>query len=400
MMSPEPSMQFSSITILGSTGSIGTQALDVLRNFRGEFEVVGLSAGNRVKELAAQVAEFRPRWVHVGAEQKLEELRSLLPKDWDGELLCGKEGLIRLAAEAPADLVLVATVGWTGLEPALAALEAGRHLALANKEVLVCGGHLVTAAARKRDLLILPVDSEHNAIHQCLAAGRASEVRRLILTCSGGPFLKSTREAIDAAGPETTLRHPTWDMGAKITVDSSTLMNKGFEVIEAHHLFDVPYDEIDVVIHPQSIVHSMVEFHDGSVIAQLGPTDMRVPIQNVLTHPIRREASFPPLDFHRIGTLSFDTPDRAKFPCLELAFAAGNAGGSAPCVLNAANEVAVDLHLRGEISNGAISRILTEVMGSHEVEPAPEFSHLREWDRWGREHAKRAAGQWLGKVQA
>jgi 1-deoxy-D-xylulose-5-phosphate reductoisomerase len=300
---------------------------------------------------------------------------------------------VELSASAPADLVLVATVGWTGLEPALAALGAGRHIALANKEVLVCGGHLVTRAAHAGARLLLPVDSEHNAIFQCLQAGPAAPIRRMILTCSGGPFRNATREEIDTAPAERTLRHPTWAMGAKISVDSATLMNKGFEVIEAHHLFGVPYEKIQVVIHPQSTIHSMVEFVDGSIIAQLGQTDMRIPIQFALTYPVRRPTITPPLDFRTLSQLTFDEPDLIRFPALRMAYEAGSIGGSAPCVLNAANEVAVKAHLDGEIAAGGIPRLLAAVMERHDPQREPDLEALRHWDRWGRLAAREALGR-------
>lgn len=385
-------MAFRSLTILGSTGSVGRQTLDVVRLFRREIDVVGLScAGRNLSDFVAQIAEFRPSWVHVGDESRVATLRDMLPTDWDGKLVAGDEGLCEIAAQSPADLVLVATVGWTGLQPALAAIQAGRHLALANKEVLVCGGHLVIPAAAERRLLILPVDSEHNAIYQCLKTSPDSPVRRLILTCSGGPYRNSTREEIDAAGCTQTLRHPTWDMGAKITTDSATLMNKGFEVIEAHHLFAIPYEKIQVVIHPQSTIHSMVEFVDGSILAQLGQTDMRIPIQYALTYPRRRPTITPPLDFGKLSQLTFSEPDFARFPCLGLAYAAGQIGGSAPCVLNAANEVAVSLHLSGAIPAGAIARIVGSVMERHESVLGPNLDALREYDAWGRRAAHEAA---------
>ncbi len=311
--------------------------------------------------------------------------------DWRGHLLAGAEGLERIAAEAPAELVLVATVGWTGLPPALAALRAGRALALANKEVLVCGGHLVMEEARRRDLQILPVDSEHNAIFQCLAAAAPSTVKRIILTCSGGPYRNATREEIAIAPRDRTLRHPTWSMGAKITVDSATLMNKGFEVIEAHHLFGVGYDHIDVVIHPESTVHSLVEYVDGSLLAQLGPTDMRFPIQFALTWPDRLEAPAKYLDLTTISSLHFAAPDLDRFPALRMAYDAGRAGGSAPCVLNAANEVAVALHLAGDIPCGGVPEIVGTVIRAHTPEAAPSLESLRKWDLWGREEARRVA---------
>lgn len=387
-------MRFHSLTLLGSTGSIGRQTLDVLTQFRREIELVGLSAGGgNVALLAQQAIEFQPRWLHVGDAGKVEELKALLAGKWEGRLLSGREGLVEIAAQAPADLVLVATVGWVGLEPALAAIEAGRSIALANKEVLVCGGHLVTRAAHERQTLMLPVDSEHNAIFQCLQASPKAPVRRMILTCSGGPFRQAASEVIRSAGPEKTLRHPTWNMGSKITVDSATLMNKGFEVIEAHHLFGIPYEKIQVVIHPQSTIHSMVEFVDGSIMAQLGQTDMRLPIQYALTWPSRRPTTTPPLDFRELASLTFDDPDLERFPALRMAYEAGRVGGSAPCVLNAANEVAVQLHLEGRIACGGIPEVLAEVMERHVPSPDPGLGELREWDQWGRRAAHEAAAR-------
>jgi 1-deoxy-D-xylulose-5-phosphate reductoisomerase len=384
-------MRFRSLTLLGSTGSIGRQTLDVVRQFRSEFQVVALSATGRQLDLfAAQIREFEPAVVHLAESSRLPALRALVP-NFRGEFLLGADGLRQVASEAPADLVLVATVGWTGLEPALGAIAAGRHIALANKEVLVCGGHLVTAAVQRQQVLLLPVDSEHNAIFQCLAAAPGTPLRRLILTCSGGPFRQATQQAIDSAPPAVTLRHPTWDMGAKISVDSATLMNKGFEVIEAHHLFQVPYDQIEVIVHPQSTIHSMVEFVDGNIIAQLGQTDMRIPIQYALTYPERRPSATPSLDFSRLQQLTFEAPDVARFPCLQMAYAAGNRGGTAPCVLNAANEVAVGLHLDNRIPCGAIPRILARVMEEHDSTEGPSLAALQEADRLGRAEASRHA---------
>lgn len=392
-VSPDP-MMFKSLTVLGSTGSIGVQTLQVLRHYRREIRVVALSAGGRdLPLLADQVDEFRPEFVHVGDSSRVEELRRLLPNDWKGTLLHGSDGLVEIASSAPADLVMVATVGWVGLEPALAAIQAGRHLAIANKEVLVCGGHLITRAASEKGVLLLPVDSEHNAIFQCLKASPGAPLRRMILTCSGGPYLNASPEEIAAADAVRTLKHPTWDMGAKITVDSATLINKGFEVIEAHHLFQVPYEKIQVIIHPQSTIHSMVEFVDGSILAQLGQTDMSIPIAYALTYPQRRPTTTRPLDFARLGQLTFQDPDLERFPALSLAYAAGQRGGSAPCVLNAANEVAVALHLDGAIPCGMIPRILAEVMATHQVEHNPCINSLRQWDAWGREQARSVASQ-------
>ncbi|MBI1290961.1 1-deoxy-D-xylulose-5-phosphate reductoisomerase [bacterium] len=387
-------MRFRTLTLLGSTGSIGRQTIDVLRLFRREIELVGLSAGgSNIGLLAEQAIEFQPRMLHVGDPQRASELRAALAGRWDGTLLVGDEGLVEIAGSAPADLVLVATVGWTGLEPALAAIGAGRSIALANKEALVCGGHLVTRALAETGSLILPVDSEHNAIFQCLQASPNAPLRRMILTCSGGPYRQATREEIAVAGPERTLRHPTWSMGSKITVDSATLMNKGFEVIEAHHLFAVPYEKIQVVIHPQSTIHSMVEFVDGSILAQLGQTDMRLPIQYALTWPSRRPTITPPLDFRKLANLTFDEPDMERFPALAMAYEAGRQGGSAPCVLNAANEVAVRMHLEGRIPCGGIAEVLAAVMARHDVSTHPELDDLRQWDQWGRAMATEAAAK-------
>ncbi|MCC6548195.1 1-deoxy-D-xylulose-5-phosphate reductoisomerase [Candidatus Sumerlaeota bacterium] len=385
-------MAFQSLTLLGSTGSIGRQTLDVLRHLKGRIRLAGISAGGRDLELLAQqVVEFQPEMVHIGDESRLGELRARVMTHWSGPMFAGAEGLARIAAEAPADVVLIATVGWAGLPPAMAAIEAGRAIALANKEALVCGGTLLTGAARTRNVPILPVDSEHSAIFQCLHSSPRNEIRKLILTCSGGPFLNSTKEQIDVADADVTLRHPRWKMGNKVTIDSATLMNKGFEVIEAHHLFGIPYDNIEVVIHPQSVVHSLVEFVDGSVLAQLGPTDMRLPIQYALTYPERFPSQIEALNLGKMGSLTFDDPDHGRFPALSLAYAAGRAGGTAPCVLNAANEVAVQLHMEGRIACGAIPRILRGVMEQHRHEQAPSLEKLQTWDRWGRDAAANIA---------
>jgi len=378
---------FENISVLGSTGSIGRQTLDVVRRFPGRLKVVGLSAGRNIELLAKQVIEFQPEYVHIGAAELHAEVRHAL-EGWEGTLLFGDEGLERLAAEAPAELVLVATVGFTGLAPTLAAIAAGRHIALANKEVLVCAGELVMAEARRRERLVLPIDSEHNALFQCLACGPVSSLRRIILTCSGGSFRNKSREQIDAAGAEETLRHPTWSMGSKITVDSATLMNKGFEVIEAHHLFGIGADRIEVVIHPQSTIHSMVEYVDGSMIAQLGVTDMRLPIQNILTYPERLETDLRPLSLSALGRLDFEEPDLEKFPCLGMAYEAMKAGGSLPCVLNAANEVAVEAHLSGRITCGKISRVIRSVLDMANHSPVPDLATLRIVDAEARSAAR------------
>lgn len=377
------------ITLLGSTGSIGTQALDVIREFPDRLRVVGLSAGSNIELLVRQAREFRPAMIHVGDSARVNSLREALG-EFDGEILHGSEGLRRIAAESGADLLLVATVGFVGLEPTLAAIERGIDIALANKEVLVVAGELVTEAARRKNVRLLPIDSEHNAIFQCLQAGRAEEVRRLLLTCSGGPFREATRERIDTASAAETLNHPTWDMGRKITVDCATLMNKGFEVIEAHHLFNLPVERVDVVIHPQSTVHSMVEFCDGSIIAQLGPTDMRMPIQHVFLFPDRQPSRVEPMDWTRARNWTFAPPDRERFPCLGYAYEAARAGGTMPCVLNAANEVAVEAHLAGRIPCGTIARVIRAVLDAHTPESRPTLDTLLKTDRRARADAVRA----------
>src|SRR5687768_17885159 len=309
------------IAILGSTGSIGQSALAVVDAHPRELRVVALAAGGNAARLAEQVERYRPSRAALATEQ-------------------GPQGLIDVATHPDADVVLCASSGTAALDAVLAAIDEGKTIALANKEVLVMGGALVADAAKRRGVAILPVDSEHNAIHQCLHGREASEVRRLILTASGGPFRTWTDEAIGNAGPQDALRHPTWRMGQKITIDSATLMNKGLEVIEARWLFDVAPSRIDVVIHPQSIVHSMVELRDGSVIAQMGVTDMRLPIQYAFSYPERWDAPVPPLDLGVPLTLEFHPPDQERFPCLRLAYYALEAGGGMPAVLNAANEVA------------------------------------------------------------
>src|SRR5262245_21807630 len=310
------------VAVLGSTGSVGTQALDVIRSHRDDYEVVALAAGRNAELLAQQAAEFDvdPKWARC----------------------CGADGdaLAELAAHPEADVVLNAVVGFAGLPATIAALEHGTRLALANKESLIAGGPVVNAARARGGGEIVPVDSEHSALYQCLRGGRREEVRRVILTASGGPFRGRTRAELELVTVEDALKHPTWDMGAKITIDSSTLMNKGLEVIEAHELFDVDYDQVGVVVHPQSVVHGMVELCDGSGIGQLSMPDMRLPIGLALGAPERLDEPFGPIDWTTLGTLTFEPPDLEAFPCLGLAYEAGRAGGGAPAVLSAANEIA------------------------------------------------------------
>jgi 1-deoxy-D-xylulose-5-phosphate reductoisomerase len=305
----------------------------------------------------------------------------------------GAEGLIAVATHPVVDTLICGSSGTAGLEAVLAAIEAGKAIALANKEVLVMAGELVTAAARRRGVAILPIDSEHNAIHQCLHGRSHNEIRRLILTASGGPFRDLPPEALDHVSPAAALQHPTWQMGRKITIDSATLMNKGLEVIEAHWLFGVGADQIDVVIHPQSIVHSMVELIDGSVIAQLGVTDMRLPIQYACSYPERWEAPLPSLDIARAGRLEFSSPPLDRFPCLGLAYDALRAGGTLPVVLNAANEIAVELFVQGKLGFMAIPRVIKRTMDMHEVAAVSALEVVRRADSWARLQAQAAAGE-------
>ncbi|WP_206830770.1 1-deoxy-D-xylulose-5-phosphate reductoisomerase [Alicyclobacillus fructus] len=347
------------IAILGSTGTIGVQALEVLSHL-DTYEVVALAAGRNVERLAEQVRRHRPKIVGVADEESGRRLRELLREE-KVDIVVGDDGLVACAAY-PSDVVLNAVVGARGILPALAAVGRGARLALANKECLVAAGDLILRAMRDAGAEIVPVDSEHCALHQCLRSGRAEEVARLVLTASGGPFRTWPRERMAEITVRDALRHPNWSMGQKITIDSATMMNKGLEVIEAHHLFGVPYDKIAVLVHPESIVHSMVEFVDGSMVAQLATADMRLPIQYAITYPARTGAPWPRLDLASVGALHFEEPDLNKFPCLRLAVEAGRSGGIAPCVLNAANEVAVDAFLRERIPFLRIPEVVAAVL--------------------------------------
>ena len=378
------------IAILGSTGSIGRSALAVVDAHPARLTVVALAAGDNASLLAEQVARYCPEVVAMATGAGVDRLKSActnLPR----AIGSGTDGLIAVATHPSVDIVLCASSGTAGLEAVLAAIDAGKTIALANKEVLVMAGELVTSAARRRGVAILPVDSEHNAIHQCLHGRRASEVRRLILTASGGPFRERSASELERMGPDAALQHPTWQMGRKITIDSATLMNKGLEVIEAHWLFDVAADQIDVVIHPQSIVHSMVEMVDGSVIAQLGATDMRLPIQYAFSYPDRWEAALPRLDLTRAARLEFLPPPHDRFPSLGLAYRALRAGGTLAVVLNAANEIAVELFLEGKLGFTAIPRLVEKTMDAHQIEPITALQQVRRADAWARDHAREMA---------
>ena len=380
------------LAILGSTGSIGRSALAVVDAHPERLRVVALAAGDNAGLLAEQVARYRPEAVAMATPDGVDRLRassSSLPP----VVASATDGLIAVATHPSVDIVICASSGTAGLEAVLAAIEAGKTIALANKEVLVMAGELVTAAARRRGVAILPVDSEHNAIHQCLHGRSRNEIRRLILTASGGPFRELTQEALEHVSPAAALQHPTWQMGRKITIDSATLMNKGLEVIEARWLFDVGADQIDVVIHPQSIVHSMVELTDGSVIAQLGVTDMRLPIQYACSYPERWEAPLPSLDITRAGRLEFSPPPHDRFPCLALAYDALRGGGTLPVVLNAANEIAVELFLEGKLGFMAIPRVIKRTMDAHQVEGVSTLEVVRRADAWARVQARTLAGE-------
>ena len=380
-----------SLAILGSTGSIGRSTLAVVDAHPTRLKVVSLAAGDNASLLAEQVARYRPEVVAMASGEGIDRLRSACGADSPAVAGTGTAGLVAVATHPAADIVICASAGTAGLEAVLAAIEADKTIALANKEVLVMAGALVTTAARRRGVAILPVDSEHNAIHQCLHERQHTEVRRLILTASGGPFRDYSREALERVGPDAALQHPTWQMGRKITIDSATMMNKGLEVIEAHWLFGVSADQIDVVIHPQSIVHSLVELIDGSVIAQLGVTDMRLPIQYACSYPERWDGSLPSLDLASAGRLEFSEPARARFPCLGLAYRALGAGETLPVVLNAANEVAVGAFLDRKLGFMTIPRVIEKTMGAHTAEPVSTLQTVRRADQWAREYAHGAA---------
>jgi 1-deoxy-D-xylulose-5-phosphate reductoisomerase len=373
------------IAILGSTGSIGRSALAVVDAHADRVEVVGLAAGENAAAFAGQIARYRPQVIAMASGPAMDELvrtGAALPARGTGS-----EGLVQVATHAAADIVLCASSGTAALEAVLAAIEAGKTIALANKEVLVMAGGLVMDAARRRGVAILPVDSEHNAIHQCLCGRGPDEVRRLILTASGGPFRGRSARSLHGVTAADALKHPTWQMGQKITIDSATLMNKGLEVIEAHWLFGVPAAQISVVVHPQSIVHSMVELRDGSLIAQMGHTDMRLPIQYAFSYPDRWEAPLPFLDLTRAGRLEFHEPAWQDFPCLGLAYRALDAERSLPVVLNAANEIAVEAFLGGRLGFMDIPRVIGDTMDAHTPAATDTLPAVRQVDSWARAYA-------------
>ena len=390
------------LTVLGSTGSIGTNTLDIVRRNRHLYRVYALVAGGNVDLLAAQILEFQPKVAVVGTSDGVDRLSNRLQElglprgEWP-ELLSGDLVKVAVSVDKEVDTVISAIVGVAGLEATYEAIRCGKRVGLANKEVLVSGGRLVMQAVRESGALLVPVDSEHNGAHQCLRAGNRKDVSRLILTASGGPFRNTPREALDSVTPEQALNHPTWKMGKRITIDCATLMNKGFEVIEACWLFDFKPCEVDVVVHPQSKVHAMIEYHDGSVLAQISATDMRMPIQYALTYPERCEAPVPRIDWSEARQWDFLPPDFPKFPLLRLAYQCQEAGGSATCTLNAADEVAVEAFLEGRIGFSSIYEIVSETLSKMPERNLLSVGGILEMDRESRVLAReliaaRAAG--------
>ena len=369
-----------SVSLLGSTGSIGTQTLDVIRK-NNDIKVVALAAGTRVKELAEQAREFKPQLVSVGTQEKAKELKVLL-SDMDVKIVYGMEGLIEAATIDEADIVVTAVVGMMGIEPTIAAINAHKDIALANKETLVTAGHIIINLAKEKNVSIYPVDSEHSAIFQCLNGENRGEIEKILLTASGGPFRGKKRADLENVQLEDALKHPNWAMGRKITIDSSTMVNKGLEVMEAQWLFGVPAEKVQVIVQPQSIIHSMVEYRDGAVIAQLGTPDMKLPIQYALCYPERRYMAGDRLDFWTMNSILLEKPDMDTFKGLKYAYSAIADGGSMPTVFNAANECAVAKFLDRKIRFLDIYRIIEECMASHTVIENPDVSQILDTERW------------------
>ncbi len=377
------------VIILGSTGSIGTQTIDVITRLNRigyDFEIVGLGAGHNIERLSQQVAAVRPRVVCVAEESGRDELARRFP---DLEIVVGEDGLLVLVRTDDVDIVVNALVGAIGLPPTLVALEQGRTVALANKESLVVGGELVKTVLADHGGTIVPIDSEHSALLQALSAGKREEVRRLVITASGGPFLRTPLVELDRVRPEDALHHPNWNMGTRITIDSATMVNKAFEVIEAHYLFGIPYDHIEPVIHPASVVHSLVEYRDGSVIAQLAPPDMRIPIQYALVYPHRPDTELPRLDLTAVGPLTFAPLDHARYPAFDAVLFAAERGGTAPAVANAADEVLVTRFLAGEIPFTAIARGIAAALAGWTDDAPLTLAAVRAADRWARTVARK-----------
>ena len=368
------------IAILGSTGSIGTQTLEVVRE-NGDIEVLGLAAGNNIKLLEQQIREFKPKVVAVWKEEKAKELRDNI-KDLDVRVISGMEGLIEVSVLPETEILVTAIVGMIGIRPTIEGIKAGKHIALANKETLVTAGHIIMPLAKEYNVQILPVDSEHSAIFQSLQGGQHKAVKKILLTASGGPFRGRKTEQLLNIKVEDALKHPNWEMGRKITIDSSTMINKGLEVIEAKWLFDVDVDDVQVVVQPQSVIHSMVEYIDGAIIAELGTPDMKLPIQYALYYPERRYLPGDRVDFWTLGKLDFEKPDMETFYGLRMAYEAGRIGGSLPTVFNAANELAVSKFLNREIKYLEIMEIIEDCMRAHKNIENPTLEEILETEKW------------------
>ncbi len=362
------------IAILGSTGSIGTQTLEVVRNNK-DLQVMGLASGSNVEVMEQQIREFGPKLVVMYHEKAAKELRTRV-NDLNVKIVSGMEGLLEMAVMPDIQVLVTAIVGMIGIRPTIAAIEAGKDIALANKETLVCAGHLIMPLARKNHVSVLPVDSEHSAIFQCLNGENKERIEKILLTASGGPFRGKTRDELTTISMEDALKHPNWTMGRKITIDSATMVNKGLEVIEAKWLFDVPFSQVQVIVHPQSIIHSMVQYVDGGIIAQLGIPDMKLPIQYALYYPDRRPMGGSRLDFFELSQITFEKPDMETFKGLSLAYEAGKIGGSMPTVLNAANEKAVNMFLQGKLSFLGIADLIEECMENHKVIQNPDVQQI------------------------
>jgi 1-deoxy-D-xylulose-5-phosphate reductoisomerase len=379
------------IAIIGSTGSIGAKALKVIEANPDSYRVVGLAAGTNIDVLLQQIEQFRPLAAAIMDGALAEDLRRRSKNHLGTKIFVGTEGVVHVATMGEVDTVISAISGAAGLGPTYAAIEAGKNIALANKETMVMAGSLIMRNAKRQGVSIVPIDSEHSAILQSLQGHHREDLRRIILTASGGPFLDWSFEAMKGVTPKQALKHPNWRMGKKITIDSATLMNKGLEAIEAKWLFDLAIDQISILVHPQSVIHSMVEYKDGSIIAQMGVPDMVTPISYALSYPRHFETPIPPLNFEEIGTLSFTKPDTTRFPCLDLALRAAQIGGSMPAVLNGANEVAVDFFLRGEIGFLDIPEVIEKTMEAHEPFEIQSIKAVMEADAWSREAGRRLA---------
>ena len=384
------------VIILGSTGSIGQNALGVIRRMKGSVKVVGLSANRNIERLAKQVKEFKPEIIALYDVSKKNDLEEMLKREghYPRRILYGEKGIVDLVRWNNANFIISSMVGAAGLKPTIEAIRARKNIALANKEVLVMAGGLVMSLAKRMGVNILPIDSEHSAILQCLQAWDRKFLRRIIITASGGPYRSTNRKELKDVTVSDTLRHPTWKMGPKITIDSATLINKGFEVIEAHHLFNIPFEKIEILLHPQSIVHSIVEFIDGSHLAQMSIPDMRIPIQLALTYPKRMDSSISSLNLDKSSPLEFTRVSMSQFPCLKMAIEAGKMGGTAPAVLSAANEIAVDCFLKNKIRFLDIDKIIRYTMSQHKVVSNPSLKTIIDSDQWARQIAFKRATEY------